>query len=386
MKIQYRKSLENAARQMILVHRADSLIKLILKTIVKNIQVKHAGMFIYDKKRDAYVVRVSRGAAGFRIPSGFTKVKRDNSLIRYFTQKNIPFPKEAILWDKIPVFMRSQKVKKNLALGEFLHNLKLNLSLYQARICIPGFFRDELIGVLFLGEKQNQEEFFEEELGFLSVLSSDVVMAIKNAWLIEDLNHQLQINKRLFLQTVSALASSIEAKDEYTKGHTDRVLRYSLAIAGSLQRTKKISDWNKFLEDLKIAALLHDIGKIGIPEPILNKQSALSKQERKIVNQHPQIGARILESIEEFKEASLGVRHHHERYDGSGYPLHLKGRKIPLIASVIALADAFDAMIIDRPYSKALSLKKALGEIKRNRGKHFSPKIVDAFLRVYKNL
>ena len=382
MKAGYRKDLEKIAKQMILIHRADILVKLILRTIVKTLAVKHAGIFIYDKARDEYVANLSRGSAGFKIPEGFVKLTKDNFLIRYFTDEQLDFPKDILTWDKLNRLLKSSKVRKNSELKNFLNGLKTNLSFYQAKVCVPGFFRKELIGLLFLGNRANSKKFTDDEAGFLAVLASDVVMAVKNAWLIEDLNRQLELNKCLFLQTVSALASSIEAKDKYTSGHTERVVEYSLAIAHILKKSRKIKDWEQFLEDLRIAALLHDIGKIGIPESVLNKPDYLTDDERRVIQEHPLIGVNILNHIDAFEYALLGVKHHHERYDGGGYPSHLKGRQIPLVAAIISLADAFDAMTTDRPYRKALSIKEAVAEIKRNKGKQFVPSVVNAFLKL----
>lgn len=383
MKSEHQKYLEKAARQTILIHRADTLVRLILRTIVTNMGLVHAGMFIYDHKKKEYIAKISRGAPGAKIPAGFAKIGSNNPIIRYFTDRRINFPKENLLIERIHGFLKTPKVRKNASLRKFLEDLKFNLSLYDARACIPGFFRHELIGILFLGEKKNKRKLAEEELGVLSVLASDVVMSLKNAWLIEDLNNQLNVNKRLFLQTVASLASSIEAKDKYTIGHTERVVTHALGIAQHLKNKVHTDDWDKFMQDLRIAALLHDIGKIGIPEHILNKVSPLNEEERNIIKNHPLIGANILKQIEEFKDVLLGVRHHHERYDGSGYPFGLKKKQIPLIASIISLADAFDAMTIDRPYQKALSLEGALEEIRKNKGKQFCPCVVDAFLKIY---
>lgn len=384
-KVNYRRDLEKAAKQMILIHRADTLMKLILRMVVRATKVTHAGMLVYDNKRDEYVTTVSKGKEGFRIPSGFVKVKKNNPLIRYFTDDAFNFPKNAIIWDDLEKLHRTSKVRSDNKTKDFLDDLMSHLALYQAKVCIPGFFRKDLVGILFLGEKKNNRNFNDEELGFLSVLASDVVMTIKNAWLIEDLNNQLDINKRLFLQTVLALSSSIEAKDKYTVGHTERVTKYSLAIAEELRRKKKVSNGEKFMEDLRVAALLHDIGKIGIPESILNKEAALNDEERSVMQNHPAIGARILENIEEFREVLEGVKYHHEKFDGSGYPFGLKGKKIPLIASIIALADAFDAMVTDRPYRKALKVGEALMEIKKNKGKQFAPQLVDVFMKSFKS-
>lgn len=380
MKVDYRKDLERAARQMIMIHRPDVLIKLILRTIVRSVKIKHAGVLIYDKSREEYVITVSKGDAGFRIPSGFAKVKGDNPLIRYFTDRKFNFPKEAIIWSKISKLIEFPGVEEETR--GFLESLCTNLSFYHTKVCIPGFFRDDLIGILLLGEKLNKKEFSREEIGFLSVLASDVVMAIKNAWLIEDLSRQIEKNKRLFLQTVEALASSIEAKDIYTIGHTRRVMDYALGIARNLRKNRGIKSWEEFLENLKITAQLHDVGKIGVPENILNKPSFLNEEERKKIEMHPLIGENILKHIEEFKDILLGVKHHHERYDGKGYPSSLKGRNIPVIASIISLADAYDAMTTDRSYRRALSREDVIREIKNNRGKQFSPSVVDAFLRM----
>ncbi len=382
MKQGYRKYLERAARQTILIHRADTLIRLILRTVVSCLKLEHAGMFIYDKIHQEYIVKISRGRLGYKVPSGFAKITKDNPLIRYFLDKDLPFPKTHLLYKRIVDLLRSPRLKRNKKIKPFLEELKFNLSLYDAKACIPGFFREELIALLFLGSKRNKRDFSEEELSFLAVLASDVVMSLKNAWLIEDLNNQIKINKRLFFQTVLALASSIEAKDRYTRGHTERVVRYALGIAESLKdRIDRREDWQRFKENLYIASLLHDIGKIGIPERILNKRSHLSLRERAIIHNHPLIGASILSNIEEFKEVVLGVKYHHERYDGKGYPFGLKKNQIPLIAAIISLADAFDAMTTERPYRKALTVGEALRELRRQEKKQFLPRVVRAFLK-----
>jgi len=380
MESSYRKGLEKIARQMILIHRADIVIKLVLRTIVRDLKVRHAGIFIYDKEREAYIAKVSRGNAGFKIPSGFVKIKKDNPIINYFTAKRFPFCGDYILTDTVEKLIRSVKLKNDAKAQEFLDGLRVNLDFYQARACVPGFFRKELVGVLFLGEKNNGDQFSPKDLSFLSTLASDIVMAIKNAWLFEDLSRQVDVNKRLFLQMISAFVSSIEAKDKYTRGHTERVMAYALNIAEKLKKRGELSNRAKFVDDLRTAALLHDIGKIGIPEHILNKPDVLSAEERGVIQEHPAIGENILKNVDELDMVRLGVKFHHERCDGLGYPSGLHGEEIPLIASVIGLADAYDAMTSDRPYRRALSRDEAIAEIKRNKGKQFAPSVVDAFL------
>ena len=381
MKKDYRQELELAARQMIRIHKVETVIRLTLRTIIKNLGVNHAGVLLFDKDRQEYVLRVSRGKTGMRIPAGFAKIRMDNPIIRYFTESEFAFLKQDfLLYPRVRSALNNKSLMFRGVLKKFLFSLADEMELYQVQACIPGFFRHDLIGVLFLGQKKNKRNFNVNELSFLSILASDVVMAIKNATLIEDLNRQLDVNKRLFLSTITALSTVIEAKDKYTRGHTQRVVDYALRIADKLC-LDTVEDCQKFKENLSVSALLHDIGKISVPEHILNKKGVLNAKERECVVKHPLTGEEILTPIKEFQDIIVGVKYHHERHDGKGYPSQLKGKDIPLIASIIAVADSYDAMTTDRPYRKALTMEEAIEEIKRNRGTQFSPKIVDAFVK-----
>jgi len=183
------------------------------------------------------------------------------------------------------------------------------------------------------------------------------------------------------LQTVQALAETIEAKDQYTQGHCERVRSISMRLARELGLPQ-----DQF-EPLEFAALLHDIGKIGIPERILNKVGALDTEELEIIKMHPLIGAQILSSVEFFAPAINGVRHHHERWDGKGYPDGVSGEDIDPLARIITLADTFDAMAQSRPYRDALPMETVLEEIREQSGKQFSPRVVKAFFdaRIYED-
>lgn len=181
------------------------------------------------------------------------------------------------------------------------------------------------------------------------------------------------------MQTVQALAETIEAKDEYTQGHCERVRKLAVAIARRLRLPEDM------IEPLEYAALLHDIGKIGIPERILNKQGPLDEEETEVMKMHPVIGSQILSAVEFFIPAINGVRHHHERWDGGGYPDGVSGEDIDSLARIITLADTFDAMASSRPYRDAIPRDKVLEAIRAGRGKQFSPDVVDAFFesRIY---
>lgn len=190
---------------------------------------------------------------------------------------------------------------------------------------------------------------------------------------IEEKNRQIQ---RVTLQTITTIAKIIDAKDEYTKGHSQRVAEYSSAIAREMGYTEEQ------VQNVKYIGLLHDIGKIGIPDTILNKPGRLSDAEFSIMKQHVEIGCNILKDNHMIDGLDEGARYHHERYDGSGYNLHLKGKDIPEVARIIGIADAYDAMTSNRIYRKRLTDEDVISEIERCSGTQFDPEITEIFVRL----
>ena len=184
--------------------------------------------------------------------------------------------------------------------------------------------------------------------------------------------------RKMYLETIRALAAAIDAKDPYTKGHSERVAQLSVALAQDLH----LSD--RDIENIEYTALLHDIGKIGIDDRILGKSSKLSNEEFKKIKEHPIVGANIIEPVDFLKNSYEAIYHHHERYNGGGYPDGLKAKDIPLCARIIAVADAYDAMGSDRPYRKKLSKEKILKEFTEQSGKQFDPQIVNALMSILK--
>ena len=182
--------------------------------------------------------------------------------------------------------------------------------------------------------------------------------------------------RSLFLSTVKSLASAIDAKDEYTRHHSTRVTEFSLKIAG------KMGFSEKELGDLELAAVLHDVGKIAVPESILNKPGKLTDEEFRLIKEHPARGESILSPVIELKEIARVVRAHHERYDGAGYPDRLKGREIPIGARIMAIADTYDSITSERPYRKAASHRYAVKEIIGCSGTQFDPEVVENFLEI----
>jgi putative nucleotidyltransferase with HDIG domain len=177
------------------------------------------------------------------------------------------------------------------------------------------------------------------------------------------------------MATVEALAAAVDAKDPYTRGHSQRVSAYAVALAAALGLPPA------HVERVRLAGLLHDVGKIGIPDTILTKSGKLSADEYAVIQQHPVIGERMLAEVPFLREVLPAVRHHHERWDGSGYPDELAGEAIPLDAALLAVADALDAMTSSRTYRPAISLQDTLQRVRDGSGVQFAPRVVAAMER-----
>ena len=206
-----------------------------------------------------------------------------------------------------------------------------------------------------------------------NVMSGEIEKAVEN------LKKSAHENHLLFINSVRMLAAAIDAKDPYTRGHSERVARYAIAIGKNLNLPPK--DMN----NLRISALLHDVGKIGIDDRILRKPGALSDEEFEVMKGHPDKGAAIMGGVAQLIDIIPGMKYHHEKWAGGGYPDGLQGESIPMQARIVAIADTFDAMTTNRPYQKAMELSYVIEKIKSFGGNRFDPKVVDAFVRAVKN-
>ncbi|MGN1327189.1 MAG: HD domain-containing phosphohydrolase [Clostridia bacterium] len=212
------------------------------------------------------------------------------------------------------------------------------------------------------------------ESGIKSIAQMKTIKQINDE--LKDKNEELE---RAYLDTIGILRQTVEAKDPYTRGHSDRVSEFSVLIG----RKMELDD--ETLHTLKIGGLFHDIGKIGIPDSILLKESRLSDEEYSQIKNHPTIGVHMLGDAEVFKNIIPMVKHHHERFDGRGYPSQLSGKDIPLIARIAAIADTFDAMTSKRTYRDALPLEVVKAEIEKCSGTQFDPDIANIFLDILNN-
>ena len=229
------------------------------------------------------------------------------------------------------------------------------------------------IGVLNFSDKENGISFDEDDLTLILNYANLTAIAIEKVkFYIE--------TKKAYLSTVEALAAAIDAKDRSSYNHLKRVVRYSLVLAEKLNLSAKEK------EDLHFAALLHDVGKIGITEVILNKPSRLTNDEYEIMKKHVEEGVKILVNVPFLEDAAIMVKYHHEKFDGSGYPDKLKGQEIPVGARILAITDSYDAMISERVYKKNKTEEEAVAELIRCSGTHFDPVILEIFLDVLKTM
>ena len=253
----------------------------------------------------------------------------------------------------------------------FLEEDPADLETVRSFLGVPLWTRSYFIGVLCLGGKKTGERFTQDDTSLLSTLGSQAALAIYNAQLYE-------AREQALLDTITALAHAIEAKDTYTINHCENITDRAVALAQALSLPRQE------VENIRLGSILHDVGKIGIPDAILNKPSKLTDEEYETIKQHAQIGARIVQSVGALQGVVPIVRHHQERYDGQGYPDGLVGEEIPIGARIIAIVDAYGAMTEDRVYRKALGHEKALNELRRNAGTQFDPYVVTTFIRILK--
>ena len=236
-------------------------------------------------------------------------------------------------------------------------------------VSVPLKVQNRVIGVLNVNNKESRQKFDEKDLRLLTILADQSAMTIENAELYKHMQDT-------YLGTIQTLARAIDAKDPYTKGHSDRVTRYAVKIA------KEMNLSGSTIRNIEYSALIHDIGKIGIQEAILTKKGKLSGTEYEIVKMHPLIGESIITPVKFLNGIAPLILYHHEHFNGKGYLEGLRGEAIPLGARIISVADAFDAMTSDRPYRKALTKEEARKELEKASGKKFDPRVIKAFLRL----
>jgi len=324
--------------------KLDHLLNLILKMVIKELGGDMASILLLDDKSKRLRPKAFLGMSPDLLKNGFlagtdpvSEWVVKNAKPRIFTPRETPF------------FNGEQR------------------SMVKSLISYPLLAKGKVLGTLNLMRTYHPSPFTTGQLQSLSIIASKAASAIESSVLYENL-------REAYLSTLTALANAVEARDLYTRGHTERVWYMAESLATQMS-------WGEDkIQEVRMGSILHDIGKIGVPDSILNKRGPLNKEEFKIMKSHTTQGVAILEGIEFLKPTHPYVLYHHERYDGKGYPEGLKGEVIPMEGRLMAVVDTFDAITSERPYRKRGNLIKAINELKDNCGTQFDPFVVDIFL------
>jgi len=386
----YSEALKNAARSMVRFKKPNNLLRMIVRFISREARLTHASVLAYNPSKRSYSFIDSKGTK--KIPTQLIRVDFDHPLILWFANKKSLANQRINYLDNFIIqklLESSSELEK-----EELENISDLMKTLNAAICMPCYFRDELMGVFILGKKKIGENFSKDEFSFFEVLADDAAMAIKNEEIQMQLlqrNHQLEENleeiKRLrkkeqdtYYQIVLSLVQEVRMKDASTYGHSEAVEKLGVMTVEEMG----LNLTRRKLDIFKAALTLHDVGKIGIPDSILKKEDSLDREEYAIMKQHVEKGVEILKPLAEFKEVANIIYCHHEYYDGSGYPRGLKGDEIPIESAIISVVDAFHAMVSSRCYKKGFPLDFAIKELEMNSGKQFHPEVVKAFLLAFR--
>ncbi|MBI3306898.1 MAG: HD domain-containing protein [Candidatus Omnitrophica bacterium] len=394
-KIDYQQALREVAKSMVRLKRPERLLKMITRYIDRELGLLHTSIVVLEEKRNRYIFVDSKGSR--RFPVKFVKFELDHPLVQWFSQQHEDHPSaedylmRAALAKKLVNSQYRLLVPEKRAIYE---RVKKSMDNLKVELAIPAYFKQTLIGFLLLGEKKDKASFTDSEISFFQVLTQDCSMAVKNAEYHQGLiEKNRELEKRIkeieglhkkehetYFQIMKALAQEIHAKDPYTFGHINQVERLGLMTAEEMGLD--LSGRRRAI--LSAGLILHDVGKIGIPDHILKKPSALTAEEREVMKEHVEKGAKILSHLSDFKEVAEIVRCHHESFDGTGYPRGLKGDQIPIESRIVSVVDSFHAIVSKRCYGTGRPIEVAFEELERCSGSQFDPEVVSAFIRSLK--
>ncbi len=339
------------------VIKLKQLIHIIIEVAKREMRAEACSLYLLDEQTNELYFDIALGDKGHLVKK--IRLKMGQGVAGYAAQHNIVLNISDI--NKDERFNQNRKIAENINFHE------------KAMLTLPITTEGKLLGVLQFINKEGGGVFTsEDEELMLHLIELQIGPNLEKAQLYE----RLRVN---YVDTIKTVANAIDAKDVYTQGHCKRVAEHSLMIG----RYVGMSD--EELESLEYSALLHDVGKIGVQDSILNKASCLTDEEFNIMKQHPLYGDRILTEISHLNESiGYGAKYHHERYDGKGYCQGLKGEEIPYFARIIAIADTYDAMVTDRIYRKGLPKDVALKEIEKGAGSQFDPTLAHVFIEIMK--
>lgn len=328
----------------------DQLLKIIIELTMKVLKADEASLMLFDDERKLYIAAASydlgeeikkktRLAIGERIAGWVAKERQP--LLLYNGLHNDPRFKD--------IEGQRKEIKSSMV--------------------FPLEGKTDMLGILNINRVNIDECFTENDMRKSSIFTSQIAMAVENARLFKEISS-------LYLSTIKSLANAVDAKDHYTQSHSECVTKISVSIAEEMGLPPRQ------IQRLQLAAQIHDIGKIGVHDYVLNKTEKLTTDEWEEIKSHPLKGAQILEPLSFLNDIVDAIKQHHEKFNGTGYPSGLKGEAICMEARIIAVADTYDAMTSDRPYRKALTKEQAVAELKKCTNTQFDPEVAGAFLRV----
>ncbi len=325
--------------------------RMILSEVNNTLHIEHGAILIKQVESGDFQVIAEDGENKI-LPTGF---RADHPIVTWISRKKQPLLNRDLSF--APVFKSMWKEEKE------------ELEEFNPEIFLPLNSKGELIGILALGKKLSSQPYTQDEQLIFSTLANQTAVAIENARLYDEL-------RASFVQSVTALANAIDIRDTYTNTHSQQIANWAAKTARAMGC--KPAEVN----EIYLGGLLHDIGKIGIPDTILQKPTNLNAEEWKIVHTHPSLGADLIAPIEKLANVSPMIEYSHERYDGLGYPHGIKGEEIPLGARIISVVDSYSAMLDKRPYKEPYSSSRIIEELKQNCEKMYDPRVVDAFLKI----
>lgn len=329
----------------------EELANKVATLVVKELRADSCTVMLIDKKHNELLIAAKKGKVAQS--KKYYKLKIGEGLAGWCVRKKKP--------------VHTLDMEKDKRFKRF----KVNSYKKREYLCAPFISHNNVIGVINVERTRVSRPYKKEDVELLCTFADETVACFENAILFETLQNA-------YYDTIKALVIAMEKKDPFMQGHGERVARYSVKIGQAMGLNADE------IKVIRYFSILHDIGKIGVPEKILTKPGKLSTYEWEYIKKHPEIGENIIEPIEFLQPVRSLLRHHHEWYNGMGYPDGLKGEDISIAARILAIADAFDAMQAERPYRKAYSKQKALEEIKKCSGTQFDPDIVDVFVKVFR--
>ncbi len=343
-------SLSDISRSMNIIHKQGDLLRMVIRSAVRELDADRGSVMLLEKEVDELFIHTGKGLS----PETHrrSRFRMGEGIAGWAAKNRNPVMIEDVLED--PRFIRGR--------GFPVHASMLSVPLIGAS--------SELLGVINIERGPTRPSFCKSELEYLLAIAGQASVAIENVELIQNL-------EKSYYDTISALAQAVEAKDPYTLGHSDRVTQFAIAIGEDMGLSRED------IAVLRYGATLHDVGKIGIDEAVLNKPGKLTTEEFLHMKEHPEIGENIVRGVDFLQKIRPIIRHHQERYDGLGYPDGLKGDEIPLMVAIVTVADVFDALTSDRPYRKAKTTAEAVAMIKEQSGRQHNPSVVESFLRIF---